>query len=177
MAALARQSGLDIQGTRSEQAISIASQMDISCETLLALGAQADYAAFSGNTVNEEHVQQYWHDIAQERKYMLKSLPTLRRWRAKLSLADVSIFEANTVAAYDNPQVAAEMLVQSALDAGGNDNVTAIVLDLRDDSANNAADTATNTTVDIDWNVSKIGDYEDIGDLQEGTLQTLRTIQ
>lgn len=57
------------------------------------------------------------------------------------------------------------MLVQSALDADGNDNVTAIVLDLRDDSANNAADTATNTTVDIDWNVSKIGDYEDIGDL------------
>ena len=51
------------------------------------------------------------------------------------------------------------------------------MLDLRDDSANNAADMATNTTVDIDWNVSKIGDYEDIGDLQEGTLQTLRTIQ
>ena len=80
------------------------------------------------------------------------------------------------MAAYDNPQVAAEMLVQSALDAG-NDNVTTIVLDLRDDSANNAADTATNTTVDIDWNVSKIGDHEDIGDLQEGTLQTLRTVQ
>ena len=77
------------------------------------------------------------------------------------------------MAAYDNPQIAAEMLVH----ADGNDNVTAIVLDLRDDSANNAADTTTNTTVDIDWNVSKIGDYEDIGDLQEGTLQTLRTIQ
>lgn len=68
------------------------------------------------------------------------------------------------------------MLVQSALDAG-NDNVTAIVLDLHDDSANNAADTVTNTTVDIDWSVSKIGDHEDIGDLQEGTLQTLRTVQ
>lgn len=89
VAALARQSGLDIRGTRSEQAVSIANQMDISRETLLALGAQADYAAFSGNFVNEEHVQQYWRDIAQERKYMLKSLPTLRRWRAKLSLADV----------------------------------------------------------------------------------------
>lgn len=69
------------------------------------------------------------------------------------------------------------MLVQSVLGAGGNDNVTAIALDLRDDSANNAADTATNTTVDIDWNVSTIGDHEDIGDLQEGTLQTLRTVQ
>ncbi len=92
VAALARQSGLDIRGTRSEQAVSIANQMDISRETLLALGAQADYAAFSGNFVNEEHVQQYWRDIAQERKYMLKSLPTLRRWRAKLSLADVFHF-------------------------------------------------------------------------------------
>lgn len=92
MAALARQSGLDIQGTRSEQAISIASQMDISSEILLALGTQADYATFSGNIVNEEHVQQYWHDIAQERKYILKSLPTLRRWRAKLSLTDVFHF-------------------------------------------------------------------------------------
>lgn len=69
------------------------------------------------------------------------------------------------------------MLMQSALDAGGNDNVTAIALDLRDDSANNAADTATNTTIDIDWNVSTIGDHEDIGDLQEGTLQTLQTVQ
>lgn len=57
--------------------------------------------------------------------------------------------------------------MQSALDADGNDNVTAIVLDLRDDSANNAADTATNTTVDIDWNVSKIGDHEDIGNLRK----------
>ena len=95
VAALARQSGLDIRGTRSEQAVSIANQMDISRETLLALGAQADYAAFSGNFVNEEHVQQYWRDIAQERKYMLKSLPTLRRWRAKLSLADVFHFRSN----------------------------------------------------------------------------------
>lgn len=41
VAALARQSGLDIRGTRSEQAVSIANQMDISRETLLALGAQA----------------------------------------------------------------------------------------------------------------------------------------
>lgn len=78
---------------------------------------------------------------------------------------------------YGNPQISADRLTQSALDAGGNDNVTAIVLDLHDDSANNAADTVTNTTVDIDWSVSKIGDHEDIGDLQEGTLQTLRTVQ
>ena len=48
--------------------------MDISRETLLALGAQADYAAFSGNFVNEEHVQQYWRDIAQERKKAVNDL-------------------------------------------------------------------------------------------------------
>ncbi len=118
VAALARQSGLDIQGTRSEQAVSIASQMDISSETLLALSTQADYATFSGNTVNEEHVQQYWRDIEQERQYMLKSLPTLRRWRAKLSLADVFHFQGKRGAS--------------------------------DDSANNAADTATNISDDND---------------------------
>lgn len=39
---------------------------------------------------------------------------------------------------------------------------------------NNAADTTTNTTDDNNWDVSKIGNHEDIGDLQEGTLQTLR---
>ena len=37
---------------------------------------------------------------------------------------------ADVAAAYGDPQVAADMLVQSALDAGGNDNVTVIVLDI-----------------------------------------------
>ena len=42
------------------------------------------------------------------------------------------------------------MLVQSALDAGGNDNVTVIVLDICGKSSDYSAND--------DWNVSKIGD-------------------
>ena len=63
----------------------------------------------------------------------------------------------------------ADMLVQSALDAGGNDNVTVIVLDICGKSSDYSAND--------DWNVSKIDDHEDIGDLQESTLQTLRAVQ
>lgn len=76
---------------------------------------------------------------------------------------------ADVAAAYGDPQVAADMLVQSALDAGGNDNVTVIVLDICGKSSDYSAND--------DWNVSKIDDHEDIGDLQESTLQTLRAVQ
>lgn len=92
VAALARQSGLDVQGTRNEQAQAIAEQMGFEANTLLELGREADYAAFSGGNVTQEHAERYWHDIAEERKFMLGSLPTFRRWRAKLSLADVFHF-------------------------------------------------------------------------------------
>ena len=92
VAALARQSGLDVQGTRNEQAQAIAEQMGFDANTLLELGREADYAAFSGGDVTQEHAERYWHDIAEERKFMLGSLPTFRRWRAKLSLADVFHF-------------------------------------------------------------------------------------
>ena len=87
-----RQSGLDVQGTRNEQAQAIAEQMGFDANTLLELGREADYAAFSGGDVTQEHAERYWHDIAEERKFMLGSLPTFRRWRAKLSLADVFHF-------------------------------------------------------------------------------------
>ncbi|MER8055644.1 PP2C family protein-serine/threonine phosphatase, partial [Acinetobacter pittii] len=63
---------------------------------------------------------------------------------------------ADVAAAYGDPQVAADMLVQSALDAGGNDNVTVIVLDICGKSSDYSAND--------DWNVSKIDDHEDIGD-------------
>lgn len=76
---------------------------------------------------------------------------------------------ADVAASYGDPQVAADMLVQSALDAGGNDNVTVIVLDICGKSSDYSAND--------DWNVSKIDDHEDIGDLQESTLQTLRAVQ
>ena len=76
----------------NEQAQAIAEQMGFDANTLLELGREADYAAFSGGDVTQEHAERYWHDIAEERKFMLGSLPTFRRWRAKLSLADVFHF-------------------------------------------------------------------------------------
>ena len=89
VAALARQSGLDVQGTRSEQAQAIATSMAIAPDVLLSLSRQADYASFSGDDVPQEQAERYWRDVVTERKAMLASLPLLRRWRAKLSLADV----------------------------------------------------------------------------------------
>lgn len=92
IAALARQSGLDVHGTRNEQAASISKQMGIDAETLLALGRQADYAAFSGDEVSQNQVERYWHDVIEEREFMLDSLPMLRRCRTRLSLAGVFHF-------------------------------------------------------------------------------------
>ena len=57
-------------------------------------------------------------------------------------------------------------MVRAALNAGGRDNITVIVVDMRSDMP-----------CDEDWNVSKIGDDEDIDDVLDGTLQTLRVIQ
>ena len=73
---------------------------------------------------------------------------------------------AEIAAAYADPQMAADMLVRAALNAGGRDNITVIVVDMRSDMP-----------CDEDWNVSKIGDDEDIDDALDGTLQTLRVIQ
>ena len=87
--ALARQSGLDIRGTRSEQAHAIAEQMGLQSDTLETLGREADYATFSGQTVEPGQVERYWRDVMHERAVMLKSMPVLRRWRARLSLAGV----------------------------------------------------------------------------------------
>lgn len=87
--ALARQSGLEIRGTRSEQAHAIAEQMGLESDTLETLGREADYVTFSGQTVEPGQVERYWHDVMHERAVMLKSMPVLRRWRARLSLAGV----------------------------------------------------------------------------------------
>ncbi|WP_428886531.1 DUF3488 and transglutaminase-like domain-containing protein [Bifidobacterium dentium] len=89
VAALARQSGLDVDGTRRDQAQAIGRQLNVDAVSLLALGKEADYAAFSGDTVQEEHVQRYWRNIDVVRRSILGSLPPARRWRARLSLADV----------------------------------------------------------------------------------------
>ncbi|MFC2698113.1 MAG: PP2C family protein-serine/threonine phosphatase, partial [Bifidobacterium dentium] len=70
------------------------------------------------------------------------------------------------IAAADNdPQTAADALVKAALRAGGNDNVTVVVVDM-----------ITPSPIGREWTVGKLAEHEDIGDLQDGTLQTLRTI-
>ena len=87
--ALALQSGFDIRGTRSEQAQAIATQMRIEPDVLDALGKQADYVSFSGKPIEASQAEQYWRDVLKERGIMLNSMPMLRRWRARLSLAGV----------------------------------------------------------------------------------------
>lgn len=51
---------------------------------------------------------------------------------------------AEIAAAYADPQMAADMLVHAALNAGGRDNITVIVVDMRSDMP-----------CDEDWNVAK----------------------
>ncbi|MDO5117180.1 MAG: Stp1/IreP family PP2C-type Ser/Thr phosphatase [Eggerthellaceae bacterium] len=50
------------------------------------------------------------------------------------SVVDRSDIE-RTLTRYDDPQICAEQLIQAALDAGGPDNITAIVIDIGSDSA------------------------------------------
>ncbi len=92
VAALARQSGLTSKApetSRRRPSPNRWASKPIHCSRW---AGEADYAAFSGVDVTQEHAERYWHDIAEERKFMLGSLPTFRRWRAKLSLADVFHF-------------------------------------------------------------------------------------
>ncbi|MFK3576385.1 DUF3488 and transglutaminase-like domain-containing protein [Bifidobacterium thermacidophilum] len=84
--ATAIQSGLSVHGTRNEQAQAIAKEMGLMLDALITLGKEADYVSFSGNTIDQHQVDRYWNDVIEERATMLKSLPALRRWRAKLSL-------------------------------------------------------------------------------------------
>lgn len=86
VAILARQSGVAVDGTRRYQARTISRQLNVDSATLLALCDEADYAAFSGNTVREGQVRGYWRNIDALRKTMLGSLPPARRWKARLSL-------------------------------------------------------------------------------------------
>lgn len=72
---------------------------------------------------------------------------------------------AEIAARYDDPQQAAEALLQAALAAGGRDNVTVIV-----------ADMPVIAPARHPWSVTKLGDEEDIGNIADQTLETLRTI-
>lgn len=72
---------------------------------------------------------------------------------------------ASIAAANGDPQAAADALVAAALRAGGNDNVTVVVVDM-----------ITVAPAVRDWTVGRLAEHDDIGDLQDDTLQTLRTI-
>ncbi|NEG55839.1 PP2C family protein-serine/threonine phosphatase [Bifidobacterium platyrrhinorum] len=72
---------------------------------------------------------------------------------------------AAIAAAYDDPQQAADALVQAALEAGGSDNVTVVVVDM-----------PLGHPLRHGWSVTKLGEEEDIGNIADETLQTLRTI-
>ena len=73
---------------------------------------------------------------------------------------------AGIAASHADPQKAADMLVDAALQAGGRDNITVIVVDMHADGSPHG-----------DWDVSKISDNEDIDDALDGTLQTLRAVR
>jgi serine/threonine protein phosphatase PrpC len=73
---------------------------------------------------------------------------------------------AAIAAAHANPQEAVDALVAAALDAGGTDNITVIVADMP------LAEPA-----DHSFGAFKLADGEDIGAIEDETLQTLRTIR
>ena len=87
--ALAGQSGIPVTGTRRDQAQAIARQLNIDGAPLIALGRQADYAAFSGQPVTPEQAGAYWRSVLTTRKLMLASQSFMRRLRTRLSLRGV----------------------------------------------------------------------------------------
>ncbi len=86
IALLARHSGIAVDGTRRDQARIISRRLNIDSDMLLTLVKEADYAAFSGDTIRESRVRRYWRNVDETRRAMLDSLPPARRWKARLSL-------------------------------------------------------------------------------------------
>lgn len=89
IANLARQSGVEVNGTRHEQSQQIAEQLSIDAASLQQAQRQADHAAFSGAPISEQESSQYWKSIDQMRATILHSLPRLRRARTRLSLRGI----------------------------------------------------------------------------------------
>lgn len=87
--ALAAQSGIEVRGTRREQATAIATQLGIDQRILRSLGRDADYAAFSGEDIPTQQAERYWGSVMDARRAMLASLTHLRRLRTRLSLKGV----------------------------------------------------------------------------------------
>lgn len=90
---LAAQSGVQASGNRRDQARAIAAQLNLDqphADALNRLGRQADYAAFSGQSLDGAQAGVYWCAVDAVRAAMLRSLPRLRRWRTRLSLRGMS---------------------------------------------------------------------------------------
>lgn len=73
---------------------------------------------------------------------------------------------AAIAAAHSSPQEAVDALVAAALDAGGTDNITVIVADMPLTEPEHHA-----------FSAFKLDEDEDIGAIEDATLQTLRTIR
>lgn len=72
---------------------------------------------------------------------------------------------ASIAAAHSDPGEASRALVQAALEAGGSDNVTVVVVDMPVIAPERHG-----------WTATRLDDDEDIGEIADKTLQTLRTI-
>lgn len=86
---LAEQSGATVSGTRRDQSRMMARQLALPQSTLEALGKQADYAAFSGTTIDEASAAAYWNTVDQVRRAIMCGLPRNRAIRTRLSLRGV----------------------------------------------------------------------------------------
>ncbi|KFI52139.1 transglutaminase-like domain-containing protein [Bifidobacterium biavatii] len=84
---LARQSGVDLTGTRRAQARSAARRFGIDEMLLRSLCDTADYAEYSGGPVSAAQAESYWRALMPVRQSLLASLPCAKRLKTRLSLA------------------------------------------------------------------------------------------
>lgn len=77
---------LSPHGTAPDQARSIAAALHIDPQPFVELARRADHAAFSGESVNARAARSYWKAADAARRSMLRALPWVRRWRARLAV-------------------------------------------------------------------------------------------
>lgn len=89
---------------------------------------------------------------------------------SELSPAQLTTVSAEAL----DPKSVAQDLVNAALDAGGNDNATVVVVDVTQDVPDVAVSLG---GTEKDWNASILADSEEIDTLNDSTLETLRTTE
>lgn len=90
VAMMARQSGLRLHGTRGEQAKQIVDGLPIPAKDVEEVRAQADWATYSGQNVDEADARSYWRSADDLRRSILKTQHGMRRIRTRLSLKGVT---------------------------------------------------------------------------------------